>query len=135
MYYEEKLIDGILHWRGTPDGEWQIVPAEKLGERETNTIIKLYADCKTDTEKASFFRSGRGWESGIVAKSLEGDLVDVFTFRATVTEVLALYECALTEAEAILGGEYGDEFHSFMEAVDKARTAKAAMNLTHKEEA
>lgn len=33
MYYEEKLIDGILHWRGTPDGEWQIIPAEKLGER------------------------------------------------------------------------------------------------------
>lgn len=33
MYYEERLIDGILHWRGTPDGEWQIIPAEKLGER------------------------------------------------------------------------------------------------------
>jgi hypothetical protein len=33
MYYEEKLIDGILHWRGMPDGEWQIIPAEKLDER------------------------------------------------------------------------------------------------------
>lgn len=23
MFYEEKLIDGVLHFRGTPDGEWQ----------------------------------------------------------------------------------------------------------------
>lgn len=30
MYYEEKLIDGVLHWRGTPDGEWQPMSPEKL---------------------------------------------------------------------------------------------------------
>lgn len=23
MYHEEKIIDGVLCWRGTPDGEWQ----------------------------------------------------------------------------------------------------------------
>lgn len=28
MYYEEKLIDGVLHWRGTPDGEWQTMSQE-----------------------------------------------------------------------------------------------------------
>jgi hypothetical protein len=22
MFYEEKVIDGILHWRGTPKGDW-----------------------------------------------------------------------------------------------------------------
>lgn len=22
MYHEEKIIDGVLCWRGTPDGEW-----------------------------------------------------------------------------------------------------------------
>ena len=33
MYYEEKLIDGILHWRGMPDGGWRPIPLEKLGER------------------------------------------------------------------------------------------------------
>ena len=22
MYYEERMINGILHWRGTPDGAW-----------------------------------------------------------------------------------------------------------------
>ena len=23
MHYEEKVIDGVLHWRGTPNGKWQ----------------------------------------------------------------------------------------------------------------
>ena len=22
MYHEEKIINGVLHWRGAPDGEW-----------------------------------------------------------------------------------------------------------------
>ena len=30
MYYEEKLICGILHWRGTPDGEWKPMSKEQL---------------------------------------------------------------------------------------------------------
>ena len=25
MYYEEEIIDGVLMWRGSPDGEWQPV--------------------------------------------------------------------------------------------------------------
>ena len=23
MYHEEKIIDGVLHWRGTPDGQFK----------------------------------------------------------------------------------------------------------------
>lgn len=38
MYYEEKWIDGLLHCRGTPDGEWRMVPEiemhKKLAESE-----------------------------------------------------------------------------------------------------
>ena len=30
MYYEEQVIDGVLHWRGTPAGEWQSMTAERL---------------------------------------------------------------------------------------------------------
>lgn len=22
MFYEEKIIDGVLHWRGIPGGDW-----------------------------------------------------------------------------------------------------------------
>ena len=30
MYHEEKVIDGVLCWRGTPDGEWQQYTLEQL---------------------------------------------------------------------------------------------------------
>lgn len=52
-------------------------------------MSKLYTDCKTDKERAEFFRSGKAWESGIVAKSLENDIADVFAFRARVEAALA----------------------------------------------
>lgn len=35
MYYEEEVIDNILHWRGTPDGEW--IP--KTLEELTNELL------------------------------------------------------------------------------------------------
>ena len=30
MYHEEKVINGVLCWRGTPDGEWEQYTAESL---------------------------------------------------------------------------------------------------------
>lgn len=30
MYYEEQVIDGILHWRSTPDGKWEAFTAGQL---------------------------------------------------------------------------------------------------------
>jgi hypothetical protein len=30
MYHEEKIIDGVLHWRGTPDEEWIAYTIEQL---------------------------------------------------------------------------------------------------------
>lgn len=30
MYYEEKLIDGVWQWRGSPDGEWLPMGAAML---------------------------------------------------------------------------------------------------------
>ena len=38
MYYEERIIDGVLCWRDTPDGEWhEFTPVEltdKIAELE-----------------------------------------------------------------------------------------------------
>ncbi len=48
---------------------------------------------------------------------------------AAVRDALELYDSALSEAEAILGGEYGDYHAHLMEAVDKARTMRAALGL------
>lgn len=44
MYYEEKLIDGILHWRDTPDGEWQVIPpADEMARRAAAANIAFGA--------------------------------------------------------------------------------------------
>jgi hypothetical protein len=37
MYYEEKIIDGILCWRSNPDGEWKKFRVEVL----TGEIVRL----------------------------------------------------------------------------------------------
>ena len=36
--------------------------------------MKLFSDCKTDKEKSNFFLSGRGYETGVVAKSIQNDV-------------------------------------------------------------
>lgn len=33
MYYEEKLIDGILCWRSRPDAEWTPFTLKELSNR------------------------------------------------------------------------------------------------------
>lgn len=32
MYYEEMVIDGVLHWRGSPDEKWTPKTAAQLTE-------------------------------------------------------------------------------------------------------
>jgi hypothetical protein len=46
MYHEERVIDGVLCWRGTPDGEWTEYTAKELtamvqGLRQT--VFKIEA--------------------------------------------------------------------------------------------
>ena len=91
-------------------------------------MIKLYVDCETDMEKASFFRSSRGWESGIVAKSLEGDLADVFAFRATVAEALAeLWAQAEAGAEKWFG--HHNEANIYQDFADSILTTITKLGL------
>lgn len=33
MYYEEKLINGVMHWRGNPNDEFQPYTLEQLSQR------------------------------------------------------------------------------------------------------
>lgn len=32
MFYEEKVIDGVLHYRTSPNGDWRAKTAEQLTE-------------------------------------------------------------------------------------------------------
>ena len=43
MYYEEKIIDGALYWRGLPDGRWCPFTREKLFTR--------FLETKTENER------------------------------------------------------------------------------------
>lgn len=33
MYYEELMIDGVLHWRTAPDGDWTAYSMQEVGRR------------------------------------------------------------------------------------------------------
>ncbi len=33
MYYEEKIINGVLMYRSMPDGKWMQCSIEKMGQR------------------------------------------------------------------------------------------------------
>lgn len=43
MFYEEKLINGLLMFRGTPDGDWMQLSIEKLSLRvvEAEVSVKI----------------------------------------------------------------------------------------------
>jgi hypothetical protein len=51
MYYEEKIINGILHWRGHPEGEFKPYSIEALSQmvvelqkKEREAYMKGYHD-------------------------------------------------------------------------------------------
>jgi hypothetical protein len=46
MFYEEKLIDGRLYCRGTPDGEWRLVTIDAL----TRRVLAAEADLERALE-------------------------------------------------------------------------------------
>lgn len=43
---------------------------------------KLWCDLKTDQEKAEFLRSGRAWDTGIIAEAIVEEVAEAFQFRA-----------------------------------------------------
>ena len=48
MYYEEKIINGVLHCRSTPDGEWR--PATSAHAVAVNALMAL-----TDEQRMEAF--------------------------------------------------------------------------------
>ncbi len=49
MYYQEKLVDGVLMCRNRPDGEWIPYPKDKLGNYIV-TLQKALADATVKYE-------------------------------------------------------------------------------------
>ena len=44
----------------------------------------LWCDCETDEERANFIRIGRAHETGIIAKSIQCEIANVFDFRSGI---------------------------------------------------
>jgi len=65
MYYEEEIIDGVLMWRGSPDGEWEpvkgvseqyqaqkvVIPALEHRIAEMEREVQLAQDAVVNAEK------------------------------------------------------------------------------------
>jgi hypothetical protein len=43
MYYEEKMINGILHWRNDPDGKWTAYTSKELSDMAEKYRTLYYA--------------------------------------------------------------------------------------------
>lgn len=55
MYYEEKVVNGLLCWRGTPNGAWKALDASELVKRLTSATSAL----------APFIRLARNMQDAI----------------------------------------------------------------------
>lgn len=55
MYYAERWIDGLLHYKTTPDGEWRPFSirmyANRIEEREKEIMCLKYEQEKQDKQK------------------------------------------------------------------------------------
>ena len=47
MFYEEKIIDGVLHYRSAPDDEWSVVSPENM----TLTIERLRDELSSQSSR------------------------------------------------------------------------------------
>lgn len=58
---------------------------EEQEMREKKTLSEaLWYDCETDEERANFISIGRAHETGIIAKSIQAEIANVFLFRAGI---------------------------------------------------
>lgn len=60
MYYDEKLIDGIWHWRGTPDGEWRPMTPEMLNRRMVEMRDEHAESCAALARKDALLKQALG---------------------------------------------------------------------------
>lgn len=62
----------------------------------TDITKKLFCDLKTDEEKANFFLSGRGYETGVIAVSIQNDVAMAYhrcaEYKKELDRLRSMYE-------------------------------------------
>jgi hypothetical protein len=91
---------------------------------------KLFCDLKNDAEKANFFLSGRGYETGVIARAIQNDVAMTYHRCAVATTELhrqhALNVELLEVAKlALRMGVYGGVSPSTVEDAARAAIARA----------
>ncbi len=83
---------------------------------------KLFCDLKNDAEKANFFLSGRGYETGVIAKAIQNDVA--MTYHRCAVAADELRRLRVIEAEwASLSQDHGKHEREVerLSAVEKQR--------------
>ena len=87
MYYEEKIINGILHHRGSPDGEWIMFTIEDLSMRSI-TRGKSFSllESQLTQLKADNAKLREGLEECLMAFQAEELLLDEIRVQALLEQ-------------------------------------------------
>ena len=80
MYYEEQVINGILHWRSSPDGEWKPCRPEEITTRlleaksKSDALTAQLETCEHERNHAA--KGHRGLEAQLAAVEGERDRLE-----------------------------------------------------------
>ena len=55
---------------------------------KTKLSDALWSDCETDEDRFNFLISGRGYETGIIAKAIQHEVAMAFQFRALTMKAI-----------------------------------------------
>ncbi len=104
-------------------GPWVLTCGEWIADRGGEEASQIV--CEQPEEHC---RSRANWPHNARFIALAREAVPALLAEiAELREVLKLYDDALTEAEAIFGGEYADRYGPMFELAMKARDAQSAL--------
>ena len=97
MFYEEKCVNGMWYWRGTPDGEWNEFTVSDL-RNKLSEETKRADDAEAQRDKlAELLREAREWVGVGLDCCDDGNWVE--GAFATVERIEERIDAALAEME------------------------------------
>lgn len=61
MYYEERKINGVWMWRGTPNGPWHTFTDGVRRQKMRDDLLAMAERANSHRERNSLRRFGLGW--------------------------------------------------------------------------
>lgn len=88
--------------------------AQLVGDVKYDTM--LFCDLKTDEEKSTFFLSGRGYETGVIAQAIQNDVAMAYQRCSEYRKELEALrdECERWKRGSEIRDEQNQDLHSFI---------------------